>query len=220
MTDSKKADPARPTAIWRTGLVVGVAALASVAVLYGFGMGGKETANAECAASRETAARIAPLAHGEVAALAVEKSPRMATDIAFTAPDGAPTSLAAFRGKTILLNLWATWCIPCREEMPSLDRLQSRAGSANFEVVAVNIDTTRLDRRKAFLSDVGVKSLGFYSDPSADVFQKLKKAGKVLGLPTTILIDAKGCELGIMPGPADWASDDAIKLTTAIDSKG
>jgi thiol-disulfide isomerase/thioredoxin len=196
-----------------------LAVVASVAVLYGIGLGGKEAPSAECAPAREIAARIAPLAHGEVAALAVDKAPRLATDIAFLAPDGGAANLASFRGKAVLLNLWATWCVPCREEMPSLDRLQAKLGGDDFEVVAVNIDTSRLERRKAFLNEVGVKSLAFYSDPSADVFQRLKKAGKVVGLPTTILLDGKGCELGIMPGPADWASADAIKLAMAFIGK-
>ncbi len=216
MTDvEEKTMPVRSTVARRGGLVLILAALASVAVLYGFGMGGKEAASPECVPAREIANRIAPLARGEVAALAVARTPRPATEIAFVGPDGQKSSLAAFRGKTILLNLWATWCVPCREEMPSLDRLQSRLGGADFEVVAINIDTTRLERRRAFLDEVGVKSLAFYSDPSADVFQTLKKAGKVVGLPTSILLDARGCELGAMPGPADWASDDAIKLTMA-----
>jgi thiol-disulfide isomerase/thioredoxin len=96
--------------------------------------------------------------------------------------------------------------------MPSLDRLQARLGGPDFEVVAINIDTTRLDRRQTFLREAGVEKLAFYADRSADVFQILKKAGKVVGLPTTLLIDRDGCELGVMPGPADWASEDAVKL--------
>jgi thiol-disulfide isomerase/thioredoxin len=105
--------------------------------------------------------------------------------------------------------------VPCREEMPSLDRLQAKLGGDDFEVVAVDIDTTRLERRRAFLKEAGVSSLGFYADPKAEVFQVLKKAGKVVGLPTTLLIDGQGCELGVMPGPADWASEDAMRLISA-----
>jgi hypothetical protein len=93
--------------------------------------------------------------------------------------------------------------------------LQARLGGPDFDVVAINIDTTRLDRRQAFLKEAGVEKLAFYTDRSADVFQTLKKAGKVTGLPTTLLIDADGCELGVMPGPADWASDDAVRLVKA-----
>jgi thiol-disulfide isomerase/thioredoxin len=114
-----------------------------------------------------------------------------------------------------LINLWATWCAPCRAEMPALDRLQAKLGGDKFEVVAINIDTARLERRKPFLDSVGVKSLAFYTDEKADIFQVLKQAGKVVGLPTTILVDAKGCELGLMAGPAEWDSPDAIALIQA-----
>ncbi len=195
---------------------LGLALVAGAGVLYGiYGQARKETAPGACAAAVSTAQRLAPLARGEVAALAVAKRPREATPLAFAGPDEAPLSLAAFKGRTVLLNLWATWCVPCREEMPSLDRLQARLGGPDFEVVAINIDTTRLDRRKAFLKEAGVEKLAFYTDRSADVFQALKKAGKVTGLPTTLLIDPDGCELGVMPGPADWASEDAASLVKA-----
>ncbi len=213
MSSDKITAPA--SVLWRFGSVLAVAALAGVAVLYGFSGGGKEAVSEQCAPAVEAVARVAPLAHGEVAALLVAKRPAPLVDVAFQAPGDKIVHLSDFRGKTILFNLWATWCIPCREEMPALDRLQTRLGGSNFEVVAVSIDTTRLERRQIFLDSIGVKALSFYADPSADVFQKLKQAGKVVGLPTTILVDPQGCELGIMPGPADWASDDAMKMATA-----
>jgi thiol-disulfide isomerase/thioredoxin len=213
---SETENPVRPSYL-RRGAVVAMAALAlaGVAVLYGFGRGGKEAASGDCAGAAQTVARVAPLAHGEVAALAVSRRPAPLVDVAFQSPDGKTLHLADFRGKTLLLNLWATWCVPCREEMPSLDRLQARLGGPDFEVAAVDIDTTRLDRRKPFLDEIGVKSLAFYNDSAANVFQDLKKAGKVVGLPTTIQVDAKGCEIGVMAGPANWASDDAVKLIEA-----
>ena len=134
--------------------------------------------------------------------------------IAFETGDGRK-NLGDFRGKTLLVNLCATWCIPCREEMPALDRLQAERGGADFEVVAISIDTTRLEKRQAFLAEAGVKNLAFYADPTAEVFQVLKKAGKVVGLPTSILVDRDGCEIGVMSGPADWASADAAALVMA-----
>lgn len=193
-----------------------VAAVVGGSVLYGmFGGSGKEAANGQCTASKAVAERIAPLARGEVAAVTVAKAPRPMAELAFEGAGGAKRKLSEFRGKSVLLNLWATWCIPCREEMPALDRLQARLGDAHFEVVAISIDTARLDRRQAFLDDAAVKSLGFYADPTAEVFQILKRNGKVVGLPTTILIDASGCEIAQMPGPADWASEDAFRLIAA-----
>ncbi len=198
------------------GGAVALAALAAVAVLYGKAPApGK--AEADCpASSAQRTQRLAPLAHGEIAALAVDKAPKYATPIAFDGPDGRKLTLADFRGRALVLNLWATWCVPCRAEMPALDRLQAKAGAKNFEVVAVAVDTARLDRPKAFLDGIGVKSLARYFDPSADSFETLRVAGKALGLPTSLLIDKDGCELGVVAGPVNWDSDDAAKVVEAL----
>ncbi len=204
-----------------TSLII-AAALAAVlgaVVLYGKGPGGGKDEAAACPGAAAAAARLAPLAHGEVAALNVDKNPKPAIDIAFQGPDGGKLMLAGFKGRNVLLNLWATWCAPCRSEMPALDRLQARFGGADFAVVAVNIDTSRLDRPKAFLTDAGVKSLTYYADPSADSFEALRVAGKALGLPTSLLIGPDGCELAVMAGPAQWDSDDAAKVVTAMVGK-
>ena len=97
--------------------------------------------------------------------------------------------------------------------------LQAKLGSETFEVVTVNIDTRNLDKPKTWLAEAGIKSLGFYSDPSAKVFQELKAIGKATGMPTTLLLDPQGCELGTLAGPAEWASDDAVKLIEAAMNK-
>ena len=202
---------------WRlVGGAGALAAVAAVAVLYGTGAPvGKADALCPAAAAARSAA-LAPLAHGDIAALNVERAPKRAATIAFEGPGGAKLSLADFRGKALLLNLWATWCVPCRAEMPALDRLQQSAGADDFQVVAVNVDTARLDRPKAFLDAIGVKSLARYADPSADSFEALRLAGKALGLPTSLLIDKDGCELGIVAGPVNWDSDDAAKVVEAL----
>jgi thiol-disulfide isomerase/thioredoxin len=194
-----------------------VFAVAIAALLYvTIGSGGKETAAATaCAASPEQRAAVDRAAKGEVAALTVAKQPKPVTPLAFEGPDGQQRSLDAFKGRVILLNLWATWCVPCRQEMPALDRLEAKLGGPDFQVVAVNIDTTRLERPKAFLNEVGVKALPYYSDSKADVFYRLKQAGKVVGLPTTILIDRNGCEIGTLAGPARWDSPDGEAVIAA-----
>lgn len=193
------------------GALVGAAVLAFVYAMKT--RDGKDlAAEAACPGAAQRAAALAPLAHGEIAALSVATHPRPLPELLFTGPDGAQTSLAAFKGRLILLNLWATWCVPCRREMPALDRLQQKQGSKDFEVVAVNIDTAKLDRPKAFLKEIGVENLRFYADPTADVFQVLKASGMALGLPTTILVDHAGCALGVMAGPAEWDSADAVEL--------
>jgi thiol-disulfide isomerase/thioredoxin len=200
--------------------VVAFAAVVAAAVLYGKGAGaGKDEAVAACPAAKAAAARLAPLAQGEVAALNVNKNPKPAVDISFADADGRKLTLADFKGRNVLLNLWATWCVPCRAEMPALDRLQAKMGGADFQVVAVNIDTSRLDRPKAFLAEAGVKTLTRYADSSADSFEALKVAGKALGLPTSLLIGPDGCELAVMAGPAQWDSGDAAKLVTAMIGK-
>ena len=142
--------------------------------------------------------------------------PAFAPTIAFEGPGGAKLSLADFRGKALLLNLWATWCVPCRAEMPALDRLQQSAGSPDFQVVAVNVDTARLDRPAAFLDQIGVKALTRYADPSGDSFETMRLAGKALGLPTSLIIDKDGCELGIVAGPVDWDAADARAAIKAL----
>ena len=194
-----------------------VVAGGAAAILYGIAAPGSKDAGAAaaCAATQAMHARLDPLVHGEVAALTLPKQSRPLPDLVFKGPDGVPVHLSDFRGKPVLLNLWATWCVPCRQEMPALDHLQADLRPDAMSVVAVNIDTARLDRPKAFLSEIGVRSLPFYADPSADVFQVLKGAGKVVGLPTTILVGRDGCEIGTMAGPAEWDSPDAKALLNA-----
>jgi thiol-disulfide isomerase/thioredoxin len=192
------------------GVVVGVAAVYGIATLTG-NAGGDPT----CRSAVELAQKVAPFARGEVAAVNVAKRPLKLPDLAFRDDAGANTTLADFRGRTLLLNLWATWCVPCREEMPALDALQGRLGNDEFQVVAINIDTRDAEKPKAFLNDLGVKNLAYYADPSAKVFQDLKAIGRAFGMPTTLLVDPQGCEIGALAGPAEWASDDAVRLIQA-----
>lgn len=207
----------------RTGLYLALglllAAVAGIGALYGIrgsARNGEMAQGGACAASATTAARMAPLVKGEVAALQVQHGPKPAVDVSFSSPEGQTLKLSSFRGKAVLLNLWATWCAPCKAEMPALDRLQQEMGGKDFEVVAVNIDTQRLERPKAFLKDAGVNTLAYYSDKEAAIFTDLKRAGKAFGMPTTLLIDANGCELATMAGPADWAGADAKAVIGAM----
>lgn len=176
----------------------------------GNGAGGE--ADVQCAGTVAAAAKLAPLAKGQLAAFRTIDKPDLVRDLAFQAPDGSQTTLAAFAGKTVLVNLWATWCVPCRAEMPALDRLEGALGSDTFAVVAVNVDVRNPERARAFLDDIGVSRLAFYADPSYAIFNQLKKRGLALGLPTTILVDGKGCRLGGVEGPAEWDSADAKAL--------
>ena len=189
---------------------VGLAGVYGIATLTGNAGG-----DAACRPAVELARKLAPLARGEVAAVNVAKSPLKVPDLAFQDAAGKPLILGDWRGRTVLLNLWATWCVPCRKEMPALDALQQRLGGPGFEVVAVNIDTRDPDKPKAWLKEVGIEKLAYYADPTAKTFQDLKEIGRAFGMPTTLLIDPQGCEIGTIAGPAEWASDDAVKLIQA-----
>jgi thiol-disulfide isomerase/thioredoxin len=191
------------------------AAVAVVAGIYGIGRLRSNPADAACRHAVETAARIAPLAHGEIAALAMAQTPFHVPPLGFKDAEGHDRTLADWRGRTVLLNLWATWCVPCRREMPALDALQAKLGGPKFQVVAVNIDTRDPAKPLAFLKQIGVTHLAYFTDESAQVFEDLKSAGKAFGMPTTLIVDPKGCEIGDMAGPAEWASDDGVKLVSA-----
>lgn len=170
---------------------------------------------AECQPAVETARRIAPLAKGEVAALTMSTAPLRLPDLAFNDADGRPRTLSEWKGRTVLVNLWATWCVPCRKEMPALDRLQAQLGGKDFEVVAINIDTRDPDKPRNFLKDGNLTKLGYFHDQKAKVFQDLKAAGRALGMPTSVLIDGAGCEIATIAGPAEWDSADATTLISA-----
>jgi thiol-disulfide isomerase/thioredoxin len=218
MTVQSDAEGRRPRAR-RIAWIAGVAlagATAGLAGVYGIGGFGRNAGDAVCSPAVETARRIAPLIHGEVAAVSIAREPRRIPELAFTDAAGTSRSLADWRGRAVLFNLWATWCVPCRKEMPALDALQARLGGPRFDVVAVNIDTRNPDKPKAWLKDAGVNRLAYYADPSAKVFQDLKLAGHAFGMPTTLLVDPAGCEIGSLAGPAEWASEDAVKLIGAM----
>jgi thiol-disulfide isomerase/thioredoxin len=183
-----------------------------------YGIGGLKRNAADdtaCRGAVDLARKLAPLAHGEVAALTMATAPLQLPDLAFEDANGRPKKLSDWRGRTVLVNLWATWCVPCRKEMPALDSLQTRLGGPNFEVVAINIDTRDPEKPKNFLKEANLTRLAYFSDQKAKVFQDLKAVGRALGMPTSVLVDSQGCEIATIAGPAEWASDDAIKLMTA-----
>lgn len=205
--------------ILKPAVAVVVVAIAAAAFgLYGTGPFGRN--GGECGDART--GDLARLATGDVAAFEVANSPdtaefsrEFARSLTFDGPDGARRSVADFRGRAVLLNLWATWCEPCKREMPALDRLQAELGGPRFEVVAVNVDTRNLDRPRAWLGEAGIRRLAYFSDKEAKIFQTLRRAGLADGMPTTLLFDAKGCRLGRVSGPAEWSSPEGIALVRA-----
>lgn len=204
--------PARRRRLALFGGAALLAAAAGAGGLYGTGrLGG----NRACAAAEPARARLLPLATGEVAAFRVREVAAPAPLLAFDDANGVRRPLSDLRGRTVLLNLWATWCEPCKREMPALDRLQAELGGPAFEVVAVNIDTRNLDRPREWLAQAGITRLAYYSDRDARIFQELRRSGDTEGLPTTLLVDAAGCHLGTLAGWAEWASPEGRALVEA-----
>lgn len=192
------------------GVAIGLAAVYGISAFLG-----NRAGDAECRLAVETAARVAPLARGEVAGVVMASRPLRIPDLTFHDNADGERRFAQWRGRTVLLNLWATWCIPCRKEMPALDGLQAKLGGPQFEVVAINIDTRDPDKPRNWFKDAGIAHLGYYADASAKVFQDIKLIGRAIGMPTTLLVDPAGCEIGTLAGPAEWASEDALKLVRA-----
>ncbi|MGF1649392.1 MAG: TlpA disulfide reductase family protein [Hyphomicrobiaceae bacterium] len=151
-----------------------------------------------------------PLSVGDMA-MFVFRDPVDLDPVTFNGEDGQELDFSAWRGRVVLVNLWATWCAPCRHEMPDLDRLQKTLGSADFEVVAISVDRGTPDKPRAFLEEIGATSLKLYHDPSSRIGARLK----VIGLPATLLLDRNGREVGRLIGPAKWDSPDAIRLIEA-----
>lgn len=223
MTDAAPQQPQSRKPSRRVPLIVAAVLIGAVlgyAGVYGIGgLTGNPSGDPACQPAVDLARKIAPLARGEMAALTMASAPMRVPDLAFEDGDGKPRKLSEWRGRTVLVNLWATWCVPCRKEMPALDRLQGELGGPDFEVVAINIDTRDPDKPKAFLKESALTRLVFFADPKAKVFQDLKAVGRALGMPTSMLVDGAGCEIATLAGPAEWASDDALKLIRAATAK-
>lgn len=138
--------------------------------------------------------------------------PKPAPELTFLDGQGKELSLADFRGQVVILNLWATWCAPCRDEMPSLDRLQAAHGDDGLKVLPLSLDRGEIDQIEAFYEEVGLPNLGIYHDPEAAA----SRAFGAFGLPTTIVIDRQGQEVGRLLGPAEWDSADALALVETL----
>jgi thiol-disulfide isomerase/thioredoxin len=198
-------------------LLAAVAGFATVYLIFGPSDNGRvaeSTAPSGETASQDEEGVKSPLAglnKGAMAPLLIRPKPLDLPDLSFADASGGAKTLADFKGKVVLLNIWASWCVPCREEMPQLDKLQAELGGKDFEVVAVNIDRGGGDKAKKFLDETGATHLVPYTDPSGKLFA----AVKAVGMPTTLLIDRDGKEIGRLVGPADWGSDDARKLIEA-----
>jgi thiol-disulfide isomerase/thioredoxin len=219
--------PPRQSA-WRTAAVS--LATAAIAAVLGFAavyvtFGRRDNVSESPASQSKTAAPSAaapqalpqggganPLSTGRMAAFVFRPEPSDLPAIKFQDAEGKERTLADWRGKVVLLNLWATWCLPCRKEMPALDRLQKELGSDKFEVVALSVDRKGAEASRKFLEEAKVERLALYVDPTTRANTELR----ALGLPVTLLIDRQGREIGRLLGPAEWDSEDAKRLIRAV----
>jgi len=205
------------------GCIAGV--IAGVYGIYAIGSG---DSNAPAAVAGADKAATAPkpvgangrvdrsYAEGDLAAFVIHKTRKEVADFSFLDGSGKQHSLSEWRGRVVLLNLWATWCGPCRSEMPALAKLQEKLGSDNFEVVAVSMDRKGAATAGKFLLENNAAMLHLYLDPTATALDKLK----AIGLPASILIDRQGREIGRMFGPAKWDGADAARLIRAAIAEG
>ncbi len=155
--------------------------------------------------------RIAGLNRGAMATFVVQKSPQDLPDLTFVNAKGKPVSLRNWRGRVVLVNLWAVWCAPCRKALPGLNRLKAKVGKKDFDVVTISVDKGKLGPAKKALRRAKVKGLKFYGDPSGGVVQALRTKS----LPMAILVDRDGREIGRATGFAKWDSPDGVKLVKA-----
>lgn len=190
------------------GVAGGLAlAVAIVALFESSGSDSPSGRLATTGASQQTAPASSSEMHGgEVAAMTLHDTPRAVPEIGFRDGDGRPVSLADFQGKVVLLNIWATWCGPCREEMPTLDRLQAELGGPDFQVVALSIDRAGIGVVSEFYDEIGVQHLAKYIDESGKASRQLN----AVGLPTTVLIDREGREIARHVGPAEWDTPEMV----------
>jgi thiol-disulfide isomerase/thioredoxin len=148
------------------------------------------------------------LATGEMAKFVPAEEPAPVSAIEFADLAGDPVTLEQFRGRVLVVNFWATWCAPCRRELPSLERLQRLIGGDDLAVLAVSIDRSGADKVNPFLERFPLPRLGVYLDPN----NKLGRAFGTFGLPTTVLVDRDGLEVGRLVGPAEWDSAESLAL--------
>jgi thiol-disulfide isomerase/thioredoxin len=188
--------------------LVVLAALAGVAGIYGFQPPESKIDPGPVAVG---GGGLKPFATGALAALLVRSERLAPAGIAFKTGGGKDVKLEDWKGRVVLVNLWATWCGPCRKEMPALNELQKLLGSKDFEVVAISVDLKGAEASAAFLKETGVDSLALYVDPELTLLNLFQAPG----LPVTILIDRQGREAARLVGPAEWASPEAVALIKA-----
>ena len=215
MTDLQVPRPGASSRV-RLTMVLGVAGLA-VAIAAWVWLGNASVAK-ECPVQDEAAATIGAAAMGELAALNGTGEGRGYATLAFKDAAGTAMTIADFKGKALLVNFWASWCVPCREEMPALDALATKYNSDAFMVLPINLDIGAggLDKAQAFLDENQFANLPLYADNTFAAFERLKQQAVAVGLPATLVLDENGCELAVLQGPAEWNTPDGEAVIEAL----
>lgn len=214
MSDTSQPKPAGRN--YRALAVLGVA-VAGVAIASWVYLGNAASANS-CPVQAAQAQIIDAAAVGELAAVNGTGEGRGYADMAFKSADGTAMTLEDFSGKALLVNFWASWCVPCREEMPALDAIATEYNSDKFQVVPINLDIGEggLAKAEEFLAEGQFKNLPLYADNTFAAFDRLKREAVAVGLPATLLLDPEGCELAVLQGPAEWHSRDGKAVVEAL----
>jgi thiol-disulfide isomerase/thioredoxin len=202
---------ARPMSKSTAALTAGLAVLSVVLGIYLFRSGERKVEPEPGALQSSGSEGFRQFATGTLAAFLVKPERKLLADLAFEDGSGQPLKLSNWKGRVALVNLWATWCAPCRKEMPALAALQKQLGSKDFEVVAISVDRKGVEASSAFLKETGADGLKLYVEPTAVILNDLQ----ALGLPATVLVDREGKEIGRILGPAEWNSPEAQALIKA-----
>ncbi len=149
---------------------------------------------------------------GDMRKLVFHSAPKPAGTVDFMTFDGAPLNLSDWQGKWVVLNFWATWCAPCRKEMPMLSDLQTELGGESFEVVTIATSRNPPAKMKAFFDEIGVDNLPLHRDPKSSLARQMA----VLGLPVTLILNPDGKEVARLTGDADWSSESAKAVLAAL----
>lgn len=215
MSDTSQPKPDAPRR-WQPYAVLGVAGL-GVAIASWVYLGNAASARS-CPVQAAQAQIVDAAAVGELAAVNGTGEGRGYADMAFKSADGTEMTLRDFSGKALLVNFWASWCVPCREEMPALDAIASEYNSEKFQVVPINLDIGEggLAKAQEFLAEGKFENLPLYADNTFAAFDRLKREAVAVGLPATLLLDPEGCELAVLQGPAEWHSKDGRAVVEAL----
>ena len=199
-------------------LVYGMISLIGNGLAQGKGEEGGRAVHAAVSRHRTEAAyptidstRLERLRKGSLAAFALHREPKELPAFTYVDEKGKSHSLKELRGKVVLLNLWATWCGPCRHEMAWLDELQKKYGGDDFKMLTISVDRGGLAKPRRFFNQINVKFLTLYGDPTG----RLAPTLHAFGMPTTLLIDRNGREVGRINGPAEWNSKEALAFVEA-----